>query len=203
MLAAALVAGGGCSSVGSGDRDESIQITGSDTMVNLTLAWTEAYNLEHPTRIIIKGGGSGVGIANLCSGKIDLATASRPMKPKEIETAEANTGKTPKEFIVGRDALAIYVNLENPIESISIEQLAEIYGADGKIGPLEGSGRRQSGLPRRRDHSRQPPEQLGHVRLFQGVDPGQDPRLQRRLHGPKRLERRRGLDLEHALRDRL
>ena len=132
-LAGAALASGGCSSVSSPDHDESIQITGSDTMVNLTLAWVEAYNLDHPTRIIIKGGGSGVGIANLCAAKIDLATASRPMKPKEIETAQKMTGKTPKEFIVGRDALAIYVNRENPLDTISIQQLAEIYGVEGKF----------------------------------------------------------------------
>jgi phosphate transport system substrate-binding protein len=131
LTAVLLAVTSSCSRESSGDADAAIQITGSDTMVNLTLAWTEQYNKDHPTRIIIKGGGSGVGIANLCSGKVEIATASRAMKPKEIETAIKNTGKTPKEYIVGRDALAIYVNLQNPLETISIGELAEIYGADG------------------------------------------------------------------------
>jgi phosphate transport system substrate-binding protein len=54
------------------------------------------------------------------------------MKPKEIEVAHQNTGKVPKEFIVGRDALAIYVHKDNPLETISLAELAEIYGEDGK-----------------------------------------------------------------------
>jgi phosphate transport system substrate-binding protein len=122
-----------CSRAPRDDGDEVLRITGSDTMVNLTLAWTEAYTEDHPIRIIIRGGGSGVGIANLCSGRIELAIASRPMKPKEIETAKANTGRTPKEFVVGRDALAIYVHPDNPLDSISLEELAEVYGAEGAI----------------------------------------------------------------------
>jgi phosphate transport system substrate-binding protein len=100
----------------------------------LANAWQEAFKQDHPTiSIIVKGGGSGVGIANLCAGKIEIATASRPMEPREIEKAKANTGKVPKQFVVGRDALAIYVHKKNPIDSISIAELAEIYGENGKI----------------------------------------------------------------------
>ena len=82
-----------CSRASREEAEETIRITGSDTMVNLTVAWVEAFNIDHPTKIIIRGGGSGVGIANLCSGRIELATSSRPLKPKEIETAKANTGR--------------------------------------------------------------------------------------------------------------
>ncbi len=122
-----------CSRASREEAEETIRITGSDTMVNLTVAWVEAFNIDHPTKIIVRGGGSGVGIANLCSGRIELATSSRPLKPKEIETAKANTGKTPKEFVVGRDALAVFIHKENPLEAISIEELAGIFGATGKI----------------------------------------------------------------------
>jgi phosphate transport system substrate-binding protein len=132
VAAVLLAATTSCSSAAREDADETIRITGSDTMVNLTLAWVEAFNKDRPTQVIIRGGGSGVGIANLCSGRIELAIASRPMKPKEIETAEKNTGKRPKELIVGRDALAIYVHRDNPLNEISLEQLADIYGALGK-----------------------------------------------------------------------
>jgi phosphate transport system substrate-binding protein len=54
------------------------------------------------------------------------------MKDKEIELAKTKTGKEPKEIQVGLDALAIYVHKDNPIESISIEELKEIYGEGGK-----------------------------------------------------------------------
>jgi phosphate transport system substrate-binding protein len=81
----------------------------------------------------VKGGGSGVGIAALCSGRIEIATASRPLKPEEAALAKERTGKTPREFIVGQDALAIFVHLNNPLDSITIPELAEIYGEGGRI----------------------------------------------------------------------
>jgi phosphate transport system substrate-binding protein len=120
----------GCSS----QDENAIRITGSDTMVNLAQAWAEAFRTDHPDiSPQIKGGGSGMGIAALCAGKIDIATASRPMKPRETQLAERNTGKAPKQFIVGKDALAIYVHKDNPLETISLEELAEIYGEGGTI----------------------------------------------------------------------
>jgi len=128
--ALAMATASGCSS----RNENAIKITGSDTMVNLAQAWVEGFRVDHPDiSVQIKGGGSGMGIAALCSGKIQIATASRPMTRKEIELAEKKTGKPPQEFIVGRDALAIYANRGNPIESISLEELAEIYGEEGKI----------------------------------------------------------------------
>ncbi|MEX2139985.1 MAG: phosphate ABC transporter substrate-binding protein [Pirellulales bacterium] len=112
----------------------SLKITGSDTMVNLAAAWQERYKDVQPeVRIQVKGGGSGVGIAALCSGRIDIATASRPLKAEEAALAKERTGKEPREFIVGQDALAIFVHLSNPLESITIPQLAEIYGEGGRI----------------------------------------------------------------------
>ena len=78
--------------------------------------------------------GSGTGIASLINGSIEIANASRPMKQEEIEKAEANGGgKKVQEFIVGRDALAVYVHSDNPLSSISIKDLAEIYGDEGAI----------------------------------------------------------------------
>jgi phosphate transport system substrate-binding protein len=112
----------------------SLKITGSDTMVNLAAAWQERYkDVEPEVRIQVKGGGSGVGIAALCSGRIEIATSSRPLKPGEAALAKERTGKTPHEFIVGQDALAIFVHLTNPLDSITIPELAEIYGADGTV----------------------------------------------------------------------
>src|SRR5690349_17622011 len=112
----------------------SIQVKGSDTMVNLAQAWAEEYEKVAPgVNVEVSGGGSGVGIAALIKGTIDLANASRNMKPGEIEQAKKGTGKEPKEFIVGYDALAIFVHKDNPMQEISTEQLAEIYAEGGKI----------------------------------------------------------------------
>ena len=121
--------------VGCGSSSNSaIQVSGSDTMVNVAQKWAEIYMQENPgTQIQVAGGGSGVGIAALIGGDIQLANASRTMKYEERELAEKNTGKVPLEFIVGRDALAIYVHKDNPLEEISLEQLAQIYGEGGNI----------------------------------------------------------------------
>ncbi len=111
-----------------------IQNKGSDTMVNLAQAWAEEYHKVAPDLDVeVSGGGSGVGIAALEKGTIDIANASRNMKPEEIETAKKNTGKVPKEFIVGYDALAIYVHKDNPLNEITLEQLAQIYAEGGTI----------------------------------------------------------------------
>lgn len=111
-----------------------IQVKGSDTMVNVAQAWAEEYKKVAPAvEVEVSGGGSGVGIAALEKGTIDIANASRDMKPEEIEAARKNTGKEPKEFTVGYDGLAVYVNKDNPLNEITIEQLAGIFAEDGKV----------------------------------------------------------------------
>lgn len=119
---------------GNKKKAATIQIKGSDTMVNVAQAWAEEYkNINPSINIEVSGGGSGVGIAALTRGSVDLATASRNMKAQEKAAAHKNTGKNPVEFIVGYDALAIYVHKDNPINNITIEQLKEIYSENGKI----------------------------------------------------------------------
>jgi phosphate transport system substrate-binding protein len=111
-----------------------LQNKGSDTMVNLAQAWAEAYKKAAPNvDVEVSGGGSGVGIAALIKGATDIANASRNMKPSEIDQAKKNTGKDAKEIIVGYDALAIYVNKDNPLNEINNEQLAQIYAEGGTI----------------------------------------------------------------------
>ncbi len=111
-----------------------IQVKGSDTMVNLAQAWAEEYKVVKPAvEIEVSGGGSGVGIAALIKGTISIANASRNMKQGEIDLAKKNTGKTPIEYTVGYDALAIYVHKDNPIEEITLEQLAQIYVENGTV----------------------------------------------------------------------
>ena len=104
---------------------------GSDTMVNLALAWAEAYTAQHPqVRISVTGGGSGTGIAALINGTVDVANASRAMKPEEVERARAN-GIEPVEHIVAGDAIAVVVNPTNPVSVLTIDQLSDIF--TGKI----------------------------------------------------------------------
>jgi phosphate transport system substrate-binding protein len=132
-----LQTGCGKSDIGGGGdaaKKQTIQNKGSDTMVNLAQAWAEEYKKIAPdVEVEVSGGGSGVGIAALEKGTIDIANASRNMKPEEIEVAKKNTGKTPKEFIVGYDALAIYVHKDNPLNEITLDQIAQIYMEGGTL----------------------------------------------------------------------
>ena len=66
------------------------------------------------------------------------------MKPEEIATAKKNTGKEPKEFIVGYDALAIYVHKDNPLNEITLEQIAQIYAGGRHDHQVVGPGRNDS-----------------------------------------------------------
>jgi phosphate transport system substrate-binding protein len=100
-------------------------------MVNLALAWAEAYQVIRPeVRISVTGGGSGTGIAALINGTVDIANASRRIKPEELAAAQAR-GTDPNEFVVSRDAIAVIVHLDNPVDQLTLEQISDIYS--GKI----------------------------------------------------------------------
>jgi len=123
----------GCSAY-RGHRPEALGVRGSDTMLILAQAWSEAYAVvDRNVAVEVSGGGSGQGIAALIKGTIDIANCSRNLRPEEAAAALASTGKEPKEFVVGHDALAVFVHHENPLEEISMEQLAEIYRRDGTL----------------------------------------------------------------------
>lgn len=135
-LAGALLngCGGGeqASSTGSQPEPTTIQVKGSDTMVNVAQAWAEEYRKVDPAADVeVSGGGSGVGIAALEKGTVDIANASREMKPEEIDITKKNTGKDPKDHVVGYDGLAVYVHKDNPLTEISIEDLARVYAEGG------------------------------------------------------------------------
>ncbi|HEY60439.1 MAG TPA: PstS family phosphate ABC transporter substrate-binding protein [Anaerolineae bacterium] len=104
-----------------------IENKGSDTLVNLALAWAEHYQELHPEiQISVTGGGSGTGITALINGTVDIANASRQIKSEEIETA-ISKGIEPYEFIVANDAIAMIINPENPIDELTLEQVSKIY----------------------------------------------------------------------------
>jgi phosphate transport system substrate-binding protein len=106
---------------------QAIENKGSDTLVNLALAWAESYMEIHPvTRISVTGGGSGTGIAAMINGTVDIVNASREMKPQEIDAAQAN-GISPVEFTVARDAIAVVVHPSNPVDRLTLQQISDIY----------------------------------------------------------------------------
>lgn len=133
LLSAALIVLSGCagrsaaSDTGPGSSGDTIENKGSDTLVNLALAWAEAYMAEHPdARISVTGGGTGTGIAAMINGQVDLANASRAMKEEELEEARAN-GIEPLEHAVAGDAIAVVVHPSNPVDNLTLQQISDIY----------------------------------------------------------------------------
>lgn len=104
-----------------------IQNKGSDTMVNLALAWAETYHEIHPEVLVsVTGGGSGTGISALLNNTVDIANASRAIKQEEIEQARER-GFEPYQFVVAQDAIAVIVNHQNPVDTLTLEQISAIY----------------------------------------------------------------------------
>jgi phosphate transport system substrate-binding protein len=112
-------------------QSNSLQIKGSDTMVNLGQAWAESYMKKNPSiSVAVTGGGSGTGITALLNNTCDIAEVSREMKEGEIKLAESK-GFKPNKIVVALDGLAVVVNPANIISELTVDQLADIY--TGKI----------------------------------------------------------------------
>ncbi len=119
----------GCGQSGPAEPVTHVTITnvGSDTMVNLALAWAEAYHELHPeVSISVTGGGSGTGIAALINGSTDIASASRQMQEEELHQA-AQRGIEPVGHVVALDAIAVVVNPRNPVDRLSIPEISDIF----------------------------------------------------------------------------
>lgn len=130
FLCFAFIALVGCSKK---DHGLIIQNKGSDTLVNLAQAWSEEYTKINPkVAVAVSGGGSGTGLAALINGTVDIANSSRAIKDEEREEAKKNSGKEVNEFIVGMDALAVFVHPKNPLVDLSLEEVACIYGVGGE-----------------------------------------------------------------------
>jgi phosphate transport system substrate-binding protein len=104
-----------------------ITVKGSDTMVILGQRWAEEYMKTNPgITIQVTGGGSGTGIAALVNGTTALANSSRPIKEEERAAAKRN-GIEVVEFKAAMDGLAVVVNADNPIETLTLKQVGMIY----------------------------------------------------------------------------
>ncbi|MEM7235421.1 MAG: PstS family phosphate ABC transporter substrate-binding protein, partial [Planctomycetota bacterium] len=136
-VALLVLALGSCTRDG-GDSSKSIRVNGSDTMLEVGVAWQEGYKKVKPDiNISMNGEGSGVGITQLINGEIELAHSSRAMSDSEKKQIKDKHGKDPAEFIVGFDGIAVYTHKDNPIKSISMEKLKEIFAEGGKIDKWE------------------------------------------------------------------
>ncbi len=110
---------------------EKIVMEGSTTVLPVAQKVAEEYmKLNEDVQIIVKGGGSGIGITSLIDGNCDIANASRAIKTKEIEIANKK-GKKIKANVIAIDGIVVIVHPSNKIENITKSQLMDIY--TGKI----------------------------------------------------------------------
>lgn len=104
---------------------------GSTTVLPIAQAAAETYMRQNQgTNIVVRGGGSGVGIASLIDGNCDIADSSRAIKDAELEKAVAN-GRSPKAYVIAMDGIAVIVEKSNPITTLSKNQVKDIF--TGKV----------------------------------------------------------------------
>src|SRR4051812_39165320 len=134
ICAAAMVGTALCPSGFAADKKKivEIRVKGSDTMVQLAQAWSEAYQKVRPNvRVNVNGGGTRTGFSALQNNQTDICNASREIKADEKAKVKEGSGKEGKEFAVSYDALAVYSHPANPIKEISVEELREIWAEGG------------------------------------------------------------------------
>ena len=101
---------------------------GSDTLNNLMTYWAEAFRKQYPNvRIQVEGKGSSTAPPALIEGTAQLGPMSRAMKNEEIEKVEAKHGYGPIAITVALDALAVYVNKDNPIPSMTLPEVDAVF----------------------------------------------------------------------------
>ncbi len=110
---------------------------GSDTLANLMTLWTESFKKTYPNvNIQVQAAGSSTAPPALTEGTANFGPMSRMMKDKEIEAFEKRFGYKPTAIGVAIDALAVYVNKDNPIKSMSIAQVDAIFSTTRKCGAI-------------------------------------------------------------------
>jgi len=111
---------------------------GSDTMNNLMSLWAEGFRKHYPgVKAQVEGKGSGSAPTALIEGIAQFGPMSRAMKNEEIDKFEKKFGYKPTQFRTALDALAVFVNKDNPIESLTLQQVDAIFGKARKRGATE------------------------------------------------------------------
>lgn len=111
---------------------------GSDTLNNLMAFWVEAFNKQYPNvKIQVEGKGSATAPPSLIEGTSQLGPMSREMKSEEIDKFEKKYGYKPTKVAVAIDTLAVFVNKNNPIKSLSLEEVDGIFSKTRKSGHKE------------------------------------------------------------------
>jgi len=115
---------------------------GSDTLNNLMTLWAEEFKRIYPNvNIQIQGAGSSTAPPALQEGTANMGPMSRAMKDGEIAAFEKKYGYKPTEIKVALDALAVYVNKDNPIQGLTLAQVDAIFSSTRKCGYPKGISR--------------------------------------------------------------
>ncbi len=115
-----------------------ISSIGSDTLNNLMTLWAEGFNKFYPNvKIQIEGKGSSTAPPALISGTAQLGPMSRPMKGTEIDAFEKKYGHKPTPIRTSVDALAVFVNKDNPIKCLTMAQVDAVFSKSRRHGYKE------------------------------------------------------------------
>lgn len=111
-----------------------INSIGSDTMNNLMTLWAEGFRKFYPSvRVEVEGKGSSTAPPALIEGTATFGPMSRPMKPSEIDAFEKKFGYKPTAIGASIDSLAVFVNKDNPLSSLTLPQTDAIFSTTRKL----------------------------------------------------------------------
>lgn len=112
---------------------------GSGTGTAMVNHWSVEFAQLYPeVELDIRGGGATTNVfADFIAGKVDLLPMSRPVPTNLVADFTARQGYAPTEVIVGPDALGLYVNKNNPISGLSLQQLETIYSRTAPVGRID------------------------------------------------------------------
>lgn len=130
VLLSALIVVNGCGPSRGAETQgrDVVRVSGSDTMFRLAQRWAEEFMRSHPgTSIMVEGGGTEAGLRALLNGEADFTTASRPIPPEAVSALAREYRTLGFSVLTARDALCFYTHMDNPVASLTTEQLAGIF----------------------------------------------------------------------------
>ena len=126
-----------------------IRIHGSDTMLQLNLSFAQGLKQgDSKQTLAVRGAGSSTGFRGLITGEADIATSSRPIKDSELAKLKEERGLDAEEIVVAFDPIAVFVHKDNPIDSVTVSELRDLYTTKGMTDRWEDLGQTVGGEER-------------------------------------------------------
>jgi len=113
---------------------------GSDTLNNVMTMWAESFRNVYPSvQVQVEGKGSSTAPPALIAGTAQLGPMSREMKADELDAFEKKFGYPPTQFRVAIDALAVYVQKDNPLDKLTLAQVDTVFSKTRRCGGAAGA----------------------------------------------------------------